>query len=127
MDSLNVLRLDKNSLTGQLPTNVTRLTNIEILSLSENSLSVLPTGLKVLTKLRELQLSSNIIEDLPDEYVNDFTNLEILNISKNAIGGDAFPAQFQSTALTTVDFSFNNLNTTFNISSLTSLVNLKNI
>merc|ERR1712238_255999 len=105
----------------------TRLTNIEILSLSENSLSVIPTGLKVLTKLRELQLSSNIIDDLPPEYVNEFANLEILNISKNVIGGDAFPNQFQSTALTTVDFSFNNLNTTFNISSLTSLINLKNI
>jgi Leucine-rich repeat (LRR) protein len=75
MDSLKELRLDKNFLTGQLPTNFFVLSNIEILSLSENSLSVLPTLLIGLSKLRELQLSSNIIDELPEEYVNNFTNL----------------------------------------------------
>lgn len=127
MNSLEELHLDTNFLTGQLPTSLTLLTNIEVLSLSGNSLAVLPTGLTALTKLRELQLSSNIFDELPEEYVNDFTELEILNVSKNAIGEDGFPSQFQSTALTTIDFSFNNLNETFNISSLTTLVNLENL
>ncbi|MGK3749319.1 MAG: Leucine-rich repeat (LRR) protein, partial [Bacillariaceae sp.] len=55
------------------------------------------------------------------------SSIEILNVSKNAIGGDDFPSRFQSSALTTVDFSFNNLNSTFNLSSLTGLVNIQNI
>ena len=55
------------------------------------------------------------------------SSIEILNVSQNAIGGDDFPSRFQSTALTTVDFSFNNLNTTFDLSSLTGLVNIQNI
>ena len=73
--SLIELRLDKNFLTGQLPTNVSRLSNIEILSLSENSLSVLPTDLTSLTELRELQLSTNIFDEIPEEYFNSFQNL----------------------------------------------------
>ena len=75
MKSLKELRLDKNFLTGQLPTDFFLLSNIEILSLSENSLSGLPFLGIGLSKLRELQLSSNIIEELPEEYVNNFTNL----------------------------------------------------
>ena len=60
-------------------------------------------------------------------FVLFYLSTEILNVSRNEIDGDTFPNRFQSTALKTLDLSFNNLNTTFNISSLTGLVNIQNI
>ena len=60
-------------------------------------------------------------------YIFFLSHPEILNVSKNSIGGHAFPTRFKSDKLKTVDFSFNNLNTTFNFSSLTGLRNIQNI
>ena len=56
-----------------------------------------------------------------------FQSPEILNISRNKIEGDTFPDRFLSKSLKTIDLSFNNLNTTFDISSLTGLINIEKL
>ena len=53
--------------------------------------------------------------------------VEILNVSKNEIDGTTFPELFESTVLRTLDFSFNDLNETFNVSSLLGLINIQNL
>lgn len=127
MRNLIDLRLDRNFLTGQVPTSVNQLSNMKILSLSENSLSNFPTELISLSKLEELQLSTNSFNEIPNELFNDFENLEVLNVSRNEIDGTKFPSQIKSTTLKSVDFSFNNLHASFNISSLLGLVNVQNL
>ena len=56
-----------------------------------------------------------------------YSSIELLNVSRNEIDGNTFPNRFESTALKTVDLSFNDFNGAFDISSLMGLVNVQNL
>uniref|UniRef100_A0A2C9UJH0 Disease resistance R13L4/SHOC-2-like LRR domain-containing protein n=1 Tax=Manihot esculenta TaxID=3983 RepID=A0A2C9UJH0_MANES len=85
MRSLQHLDAHFNELQG-LPLSIGRLTNLEILNLSNNftDLKELPETLGDLTNLKELDLSNNQIQTLPDTF-GRLDNLTKLNLEQNPL------------------------------------------
>ncbi|KAJ9163798.1 hypothetical protein P3X46_023429 [Hevea brasiliensis] len=85
MRSLQHLDAHFNELQG-LPLSIGRLTNLEILNLSNNfnDLTELPDTLGDLTNLKELDLSNNQIQALPDTF-GRLDNLTKLNLEQNPL------------------------------------------
>lgn len=76
-------------LSGALPSEISRLTHLEELSISQNQVTMLPTELGLLTSLFMLELASNDIEGkLPD--LTGLVRLESLVLSGNSLQG-TFP------------------------------------
>jgi Leucine-rich repeat (LRR) protein len=82
------LYLAGNQLTGSIPTELGKLTNLRELNLSDNQLTgSIPTELGKLTNLRELRLSRNqLTGSIPTELGN-LSNLEFLSLYENDLAG----------------------------------------
>lgn len=88
------LILDNNSLTGALPAEIGKMSNMEILSVKNNKLTAIPAEIGQLKNLKRLDFSNNNISTYPEELFllqqkifidlagNDFT-LEQLSEIKN--------------------------------------------
>ena len=88
------LGLDNNQLSGEIPSELGNLTNLEYLSLYDNQLTgEIPAELGNLTNLEGLSLSSNqLTGEIPAELGN-LTNLEeVLNLNNNQLTG-SIPAE----------------------------------
>lgn len=81
--NLKSLNLSKNKLSA-LPEFITEFDSLQELNLSKNKLSKFPIGLCKLTELKRLLIGSNDIAALPDcmEYIS---NLEYLDLYDNPI------------------------------------------
>lgn len=127
-NSLEVLELDNNSLTGAIPSSLGSISNLTILSLSNNSLNgTIPSSLGNLPNIEEIDLSFNqLTGEIPASFGNldtvtililannqldgvlpselgDMTGLESFHIQNNAFVGE-FPSSITSlTLLGTVD------------------------
>ncbi|XP_039130830.1 receptor-like protein EIX1 [Dioscorea cayenensis subsp. rotundata] len=86
-DNLQELMLYGNTLTGHLPCWIGNLTSLIYLDLSKNSLyGPLPQSLWQLSALQQLSLGWNAFNGTVTETdLHDFTRLEILGISFNAL------------------------------------------
>ena len=86
------LRLPNNGLTGELPPELSGLSNLEVLDLSRNQLTgQLPPELADLTNLAVLDLSWNRLSgELPPE-VADLINLVDLDLRENQLTGELPP------------------------------------
>ncbi|AMP21308.1 hypothetical protein AZF37_09270 [endosymbiont 'TC1' of Trimyema compressum] len=78
---------------SSLPSTIGTWSNLTIISVSNNSLTVLPDSIRNLTKLRLLNLSYNRLTTLPD-FIGDLVNLEHLDFSDNQIG--SIPVSFNN-------------------------------
>ena len=93
LTNLSWLRLDDNSLSGQIPAEIFTLTNLEILSLNKNRLSgTIPAEIGKLTNLRELHLSDISLSGRIPAEIGKLTNLERLNLGPNSLSG-SIPAE----------------------------------
>ncbi|KAF1987043.1 L domain-like protein [Aulographum hederae CBS 113979] len=88
---LKELRLAENALTGELPSSVGLLQNLEILELQGNALQSLPEAMKSLVSLRVLNISHNQITMLPMESLASLPLVELRAI-KNGLAGALFPS-----------------------------------
>ncbi|KAL4335456.1 hypothetical protein GQ457_07G015050 [Hibiscus cannabinus] len=81
LPKLEVLLLGENQLSGYIPSNIGKCSNLKVLSLLFNQFSgIIPISIGNLTQLKELDLESNNLEGgIPEEFDNLFS-LEILNI-----------------------------------------------
>ncbi|MDD3303056.1 MAG: hypothetical protein PHN31_05885, partial [Candidatus Gracilibacteria bacterium] len=106
-----------------IPTGIWKLTNLEGLRLSYNSLETIPNELGNLTGLKSLTLNDNQLNSLPSS-IGNLTNLEGLYISNNMI--TSLPTEIGNlTYLVNLISSNNNLSSL--PSSFGNLVNLSNL
>ncbi|XP_010539168.1 PREDICTED: receptor-like protein 12 [Tarenaya hassleriana] len=113
--------VSRNSLTGEIPSQICDLPSLEILDLSQNmlsgsipgcllnsssSLSVLdlrmnnfrgfiPTTLPKLCKLKNINLNGNQLQGLLPESISNCRDLEVLDVGNNGING-SFPSWLDS-------------------------------
>jgi leucine-rich repeat protein SHOC2 len=78
------LDLERNSITSISSTTLSSLTRLEILGLSENQITILPTQIGLLTSLRYLNLSKNQITILPTQ-IGLLTSLQKLDLRNNKL------------------------------------------
>ena len=95
---VNGLFLADNQLTGEIPAELAKLSNLTILSLASNQLTgEIPVELAKLSNLSQLSLSSNqLTGEIPTELGN-LSNLESLYLSGNPLTG-CIPAGLRDVA-----------------------------
>ena len=82
------MNLDNNQLTGEIPSDLGKLTNLTVLGASFNQLTgEIPADLGKLTNLKQLFLNTNqLTGEIPSE-LGDLTNLERLRLNNNQLTG----------------------------------------
>lgn len=71
-----------NNLTGALPAEIRKLTNLEVLIASNNKMTGIPAEIGQLSKLKTANFANNNISGLPLE-IGNLKNLEILDLRGN--------------------------------------------
>ena len=76
------LDISRNRLTGALPAELRRLTNLEVLLASDNAMTGIPAEIGQLSKLRIANFANNKLSGLPLE-IGNLTQLETLDLRGN--------------------------------------------
>ena len=86
---VTALRLVANGLSGEIPAELGRLTNLQELSFSINTLSgEIPAELGNLTNLQGLDLLQNELSGEIPEELGNLTNLQLLYLHRNKLSGE---------------------------------------
>lgn len=88
--TLRELRIGHNSISGNLPSALCKVTSLEVLDLQANRLLALPEAIRELTNLRVLNVSANQLTSLPMDAITQLP-LHELDASSNALIASLFP------------------------------------
>ncbi|KAK5939353.1 hypothetical protein PMZ80_008657 [Knufia obscura] len=106
---LKELRLSKNGLSGALPTEITKMTELRILDLRDNQLDELPASISELRNLQKLFLGGNRFSLVPLGTLPAEGLLE-LDVSHNMLSGTLAADELKAfKKLQSLDVSFNSL------------------
>ncbi|KAF6233867.1 hypothetical protein HO173_008079 [Letharia columbiana] len=89
--SLRELRLANNTLDGMLTPQLSNLTKLETLDVSNNAITTLPPNIDEIPRLRVLNVAGNKLSSLPFELFVSLPMVEI-DAARNRLGGALFPA-----------------------------------
>ena len=124
LTKLKTLDLSENQLSGEIPAELGSLTNLEWLEIGQNQLSgEIPAELARLTRLKLLDLSGNQLSGEISAELGNLTNLEWLKIGHNELSGE-IPEELSKLAnLENLDLGANEFNGGIpeELSSLTNL------
>ncbi|KAL8152356.1 hypothetical protein V2J09_010116, partial [Rumex salicifolius] len=127
ISKLQVLNLDYNLFSGNIPHSLSNLGSLQVLSLSHNRLTAsIPDELGSLIALRTLDLSSNAINGSVPQSINNLSSLVTLNLDNNHLEGQIPKAMGNLGSLTHLDLSQNNFTGDIpaSISSISNLTSL---
>lgn len=105
LESLNLLNISDTSLT-EIPSSISNLTNLQTLLLYGNEIAHIPDSIVALQKLKVLDISRNKLQSVPNA-IAELASLTTLNLSNNQL--TEFPKLENSTKLTVIDLSLNKL------------------
>ncbi|KAJ4707478.1 putative Receptor protein kinase [Melia azedarach] len=124
LSKLRQLYLRVNHLTGVVPKEIGRLRNLELLILSRNNLNgPIPSSIGNLTNLKNLVLESNNLNGLLPPEVGNLKNLIGLDVQDNNLVGPIPSTLYHLTNLIFLNLDLNQ----FNGSIPTEIGNLKNL
>ncbi|KAK3512890.1 hypothetical protein QTP70_028960, partial [Hemibagrus guttatus] len=107
MENLTTLLLNYNVIQD-MGSTLKGLKSLTLLDMSRNLLKKVPDGLPAM--LHQLYLGFNSIETIPGNFFNQFTNLQYVRLSHNALTDKGIPPNaFNVTGLVELDLSFNKL------------------
>ncbi|QHN82774.1 Leucine-rich repeat receptor-like protein kinase [Arachis hypogaea] len=125
-ETLNMLILSENHLTGSLPEFASNL-NLKIMDMSRNRIGgTIPSSLEKCTNLIEINLLMNKFTGIIPSQLGMLLNLEVLNLAHNSLEG-TLPNQLSNCAkMDSFDVGFNSLNGSFpsSLQSWTDLTTL---
>jgi hypothetical protein len=103
------LDLGSNKLEGEIPKELGKLHSLEILYLNKNNLTltIANKNLENLLNLEVLDLSWNAIEGEIPSFITKLTKLKFLNLSNNILEGTIPDDMNKLTLLQTLDLSYN--------------------
>ncbi|KAM0938204.1 putative protein kinase RLK-Pelle-LRR-XI-1 family [Dioscorea sansibarensis] len=106
---LLVFKAGNNQLSGNLPTDITGISNLQVLSLSGNKITgVIPSGISTLSSLTYLDLSNNqLVGEIPAS-IGKLPVLTSLDLSRNQLTGE-IPAAIGDLRLNSLNLSSNRL------------------
>lgn len=81
-NSVITLNVSGNNLTGSLPGEIRKLTNLEVLIASDNNMTGVPAEIGQLSKLRTVNFANNNLSGLPQE-IGKLKNLQTLDLRGN--------------------------------------------
>ncbi|PWA75692.1 receptor like protein 4 [Artemisia annua] len=100
------LGLDNQGLRGSLPDDISKLSHLQIMNLSENSIQgKIPSALGKLSSLEVLDLSYNFFNGTIPESLGGLTSVRILNLNGNSLSGRV-PAALGGRLLHRASFNF---------------------
>lgn len=105
LNAINLLTISETSLKI-VPSDISNLTNLQSLLLYGNEIKSLPNSIGLLDKLKVLDVSRNQLDTIPSEIAN-LTQLTTINLSNNAL--EQFPSLPNSVKLSVIDLSNNKL------------------
>lgn len=76
--------LEDTLFSGEFPLQLLKMTNLQILDLSDNGIKFIPPEIGYLTTLRKLMIWDNYLEVLPPE-IGKLTNLVFLDVDHNLL------------------------------------------
>ena len=121
------LNLSGNGLSGPIPSQLGKLTNLSILHLGFNKLvGVIPRTIGQLTKLTEFYAPDNHLSGRIPAQLGQLARLVHLNLANNRLNGPIPPQLGKLTNLEVLQLSFNNLSGSIP-SELGQLINLKSL
>ncbi len=102
--------MSNNSLSGEIQSELSRLSNLVELNLSNNRLSgEIGSSLTGLTNLDELNLSNNLLTGTIPIELENLTNVDLINLSENKLSGEIPPEIGSLRNLDALDVSNNQL------------------
>ena len=88
LSNLEVLDLANNQPSGPIPSELSRLSNLEVLDLENNQLSgPIPSELSRLSNLEVLDLANNQLSGPIPSELSRLSNLEVLDLENNQLSG----------------------------------------
>nr|GMD63109.1 receptor-like kinase TMK4 [Ipomoea batatas] len=87
------INLDSQSISGNLPSEITQLGSLRTLSVQKNSLSGTLPSFANMSSLEELYLDSNQFNSIPQDFLLGLPNLRVFSISDN---GELSPWEISS-------------------------------
>lgn len=106
LSNLQILSLRSNGLSGPFPSDFSNLTNLTSLHLQCNNLSgPLPINLSVWNNLSVLNLSNNGFTGRISPSISSLTHLTVLSLANNSLSGEI--PDFSSASLQIIDLSNN--------------------
>ncbi|KAL1806919.1 hypothetical protein ACET3Z_029987 [Daucus carota] len=105
------IQLGSSKLKGILPTDMNKLTALQVLELQLNELSGDLPSLSGLSSLQTLLLHDNKFESLPPDFFNGMSSLQVVDIGYNTFNAWEIPASLASVS-TLQTFAATNANVT---------------
>ncbi|KAL0010023.1 hypothetical protein SO802_005131 [Lithocarpus litseifolius] len=85
--NLQSLRLQNNSICGDIPSSLKRCSNLSLIDMSDNHLSIIPLWIGEMTNLIVLRLRSSEFKGYIPQQICQLSSLRILDLANNSLSG----------------------------------------